>query len=94
LAYPSRDCSSGSLILAAISHVFTITYVAELLGEDEDWLHELSIDMFPEDGRLHVYGVGEDGITAFTKDGIENLKQTIADMRADGRAPPRKLSPE
>jgi hypothetical protein len=24
-----------------------LTYVAELLGEDEDWLHELSIDMFP-----------------------------------------------
>jgi hypothetical protein len=40
--------------LAAISHVFTITYVAKILGEDEDWLHELSIDMFPEDGRLHV----------------------------------------
>jgi hypothetical protein len=40
--------------LAVISHVFTITYVAEMLGEDEDWLHELSIDMFPEDGCLHV----------------------------------------
>ena len=25
-------------------------------GEDEDWLHELSIDMFPEDGRLSVQG--------------------------------------
>jgi hypothetical protein len=32
------------------SSVFTIGYVADLLGEDEDWLHELSIDMFPEDG--------------------------------------------
>jgi hypothetical protein len=80
--------------LAAISHVFTITYVAELLGEDENWLHELSIDMFPEDGRLHVYGLGEDGVTAFTEDGIENLKQTIADLRADGRAPPRTPSTE
>jgi hypothetical protein len=29
--------------LAAISHVFTITYVAEMLGEDAHWLHELSI---------------------------------------------------
>ncbi len=35
-------------------------------GEDEDWLHELSINMFPEDGCLRVYGVGEDGVTAFT----------------------------
>jgi hypothetical protein len=45
--------------LAAITAVFTITYVAEMLGEDEDWLWELSIDMFPEDGCLRVYGVGE-----------------------------------
>ena len=33
---------SGSLTLAAISHVFTINYVAEMLGEDEEWLWELS----------------------------------------------------
>jgi hypothetical protein len=42
--------------MAAIAAVFTIGYVANLLGEDEDWLHKLSIDMFPEDGRLWVYG--------------------------------------
>jgi hypothetical protein len=36
--------------LAAITAVFTISYVAEKLGEDEDWLHDLSIDMLPEDG--------------------------------------------
>jgi hypothetical protein len=48
--------------MAAIAHVFTVGYVANLLGEDEDWLHELSTDMFPEDGCLWVYGVGE---TAF-----------------------------
>jgi hypothetical protein len=29
----------------------------------KDWLHELSIDMFPQDGRLQVYGIGEDGVT-------------------------------
>jgi hypothetical protein len=34
-----------------------LTYVAELLGEDEDWLHELSIDMFPEDGCLDVKSI-------------------------------------
>ena len=45
-----------------------------MLGEDEDWLHELSIDMFPEDGCLRVYGVGEGGVTAFTRDGIECLQ--------------------
>jgi hypothetical protein len=74
--------------LPAISHVFTIGHVAELLGEDEDWLYELSIDMFPEDGCLRVYGVGEDGVTAFTEDGIECLKQIVAEERAAGKAPP------
>ena len=80
--------------MAAITAVFTITYVAEMLGEDEDWLWELSIDMFPEDGCLRVYGVGEDGVTAFTAYGIECLKQIIADQRAAGRAPPPIQSTE
>jgi len=73
---------SGSLILAAITAVFTINHVAKTLGEDEDGLHDLSIDMFPEDGCLHVYGVGEDGVTAFTAYRIECLTQIIADERA------------
>jgi hypothetical protein len=71
--------------LAAISHVFTITYVAEMLGEDEDRLLELSIDMFPEDGCLHVYRGKDDAVTAFTNDGIECLKQIIADVRSFGQ---------
>jgi hypothetical protein len=82
----------GSLTLPAISAVFTITYVAAMLGEEEEWLHELSIDMFPEDGCLRVYGVGEDGVTAFTDYGIECLKQIIADESAAGNAPPRVQS--
>ena len=45
--------------------------------------------MFPEDGCLWVYGLGEDGVTAFTEYGIECLRQIIADDRAAGRAPPQ-----
>jgi hypothetical protein len=45
--------------------------------------------MFPEDGRLSVYGLGEEGVTVFTEYGIECLRQIIADERAAGRAPPR-----
>jgi hypothetical protein len=85
---------SGGLILPAIPAVFTICYVANMLGEGKDWLHELSIDMFPEDGRLYVERGKDNAVTAFTEDGIENLKQIIADMRADGHAPPRKPSTE
>lgn len=78
---------SGSLTLAAIAQIFTIGYVANQFGEDEDWLFELSSDMFPEDGWLWVYGVGEDGVPAFTHDGIDNFRQIIADQRAAGRTP-------
>ena len=90
LAAPFGTGKPGCLIVAAISAVFTISYVANLLGEDEDWLHDLSIDMFPEDGCLWVYGVGEDGVPAFTRDGINNLRQIIADERAAGHGPPVK----
>jgi hypothetical protein len=89
LAAAIGTTQSGGLILAAIASVFTIGYVAKMLGEDEDWLFELSIDMFPEDGCLWVYGVGEDGVPAFTQYGIECLQQIIADERAAGRAPPQ-----
>ena len=88
LAGPAEAGTSGCLTLPAISAVFTITYVAEMLGEDEDWLRELSIDMFAEDGCLWVYGVGDDGVPAFTEYGIECLKQIIADERRAARAPP------
>ena len=70
--------------MAAISHVFTIDYVAKMLGEDVEWLHELQIGMEPEDGCLWVHGVGEDGVPAFTGYGIEYLKETIADERMAG----------
>ena len=89
LAAAFDAAKSGGVIVAAIAAVFTIGYVANMLGEDEDWLSELSIDMFPEDGCLRVYGVGEDGVTAFTRDGIECLQQIIADERAARRAPPQ-----
>jgi hypothetical protein len=85
---------SGSLIVAAVSAVFTIGYVASQPGEDADWLFDLSIDMFPEDGCLWVYGVGEDGVPAFTEYGIECLRQIIADERAAGRAPPQAQPPK
>jgi hypothetical protein len=78
--------------LAAISAVFTMGYVASLLGEDEDWLFDLSSDMDPEDGCLWGYSVGEDGVPAFTRDGIECLQQIIADKKAAGRAPPQEIS--
>jgi hypothetical protein len=69
--------------MAGISHVFTISRVAEMLGEDEDLLQEISIDMDPEDGRLTVLGPGEEAITAFTRDGVDNLTELVKIVKAD-----------
>jgi hypothetical protein len=38
---------------------------------------------------LWVCGVGDDGVPALTRDGIEWLQQIIADKKAAGRAPPQ-----
>jgi len=79
--------------MAAIPFVFTIARVAEMLGEDEDWLHELSISMFPEDGCIWVLDVGEREVVAFTEYGIECLQQLIADERATGQPPKQDAKP-
>jgi hypothetical protein len=76
--------------MAGIPHVFTIARVAEMLGEDEDWLHDLSLGMDPEDGHLWVYDANDRQVPAFTKDGIACLQQIIADERKVDRAPSAK----
>lgn len=78
--------------MPAISAVFTIGHGAALLGEDEAWLLDLSIDMFPRMAACMSTGVGEDGVTAFTQGGIDNLKQLIDDERQAGRAPPKQAT--
>lgn len=63
--------------------VTVITAVAQELGVDEDLLHDLSIGMEPEDGVIMVYGLGEDSITAFTDEGVEELKNLLEAYRRD-----------
>jgi len=60
-----------------VHHVTTIDRVANDLGEDEDWLSDVANGMDPEDGLIWVYGVGADGVIAFTDFGIENLVELI-----------------
>ena len=66
-----------------VSHVFILSHVAEMLGENEEWLFEVAEEMDTEDGQLWVVGVGEDGVMAFTDDGIENLKELITIHKDD-----------
>ena len=66
-----------------VHHVTTITGVAANLGEDEDWLCEVASEMEIEDGVIWVYGIGEDGIQAFTDFGIENLIELVRMYKAN-----------
>jgi hypothetical protein len=89
-----------AMTMAAITHVFTISGVAEMLGEDKDWLDEISIELDPEDGRLTVWDLDEDGTTAFTRFGIDNLTELVQIYKANPNLLPRppepaaELSPE
>ena len=60
-----------------VHHVTTINRVAEQLGADEDCLRDVASEMEIEDGVIWVYGVGEDGVLAFTDFGIESLIELI-----------------
>ncbi len=68
--------------MADPSAVFTIARVAKMLGEDEDWLWDVAAEMEPEDGCPFVYGVDEQETMAFTRDGINNLKELVQIDRA------------
>ena len=72
-----RAAGRSGLSMAAIGHVFTLARVAAMLGEDEDWLHEISTEMEPEDGALSVHGPGDESTPAFTEFGLENLRELV-----------------
>jgi hypothetical protein len=80
-----RTRQSRRLTMAAIASIFTIARVAEMLGEDVDWLQEISIEMMPEDGIIAVYGVGDEYVPAFTDDGIENLRELVRIYKDEAR---------
>jgi len=66
-----------------VHHVTTIASVAEDFAVDEDWLAEIASEMDIEDGCIWVYGVGEDGVMAFTDFGIENLRDLVRMYKDD-----------
>jgi hypothetical protein len=74
---PLNADPSGGLAMAGISHVCTVSRVAEMLSEDENLLQEISIDMEPEDACLTIRGPGEEATTAFTHDSVNNLTELV-----------------
>jgi hypothetical protein len=65
------------MLVNKVHHVTTIDRVAADLGESVDWLYDVAIEMDVEDGVIWVYGIGDDGVMAFTDFGIENLVELI-----------------
>ena len=64
-----------------VHSVRTIGLVARELDKTEDEIADLALGMDPEDVLIWVYSPGhEDGIMAFTYDGIEILETLIADQ--------------
>jgi hypothetical protein len=67
--------------LSKVHHVMTINRVASDPGESEDWLSDVANATDIEDGGIWVYGVGEDGVMAFTDFGIESLIDPSSSLR-------------
>lgn len=67
--------------MAAPSFAFTIARAAEILGEDEELLWNLSEGMEPEDACLWIHGTGDEQTIAFTERGIEYLRETLAEYK-------------
>lgn len=63
--------------MAAISSVHTIARVAEMLGENEEWLWDIAAEMDSYDGCLWIYDADDKQTMAFTNDGLDNLKELI-----------------
>lgn len=70
-----------------ISAVYTLRQAALILGETADMVSEASIGMFSEDGCIRIIddAFSDDDwtiATAFTDEGIENLKYIIDAIKA------------
>ena len=92
-----HDDRRGGLTLSSVNkvhHVHTIARVAEMLGEDEDWLWDVASEMDQEDGLIWVYGPGEESVMAFTDFGIETLTGIIQIYKADPDLLKRSIDPK
>ncbi|TWB46825.1 hypothetical protein [Nitrospirillum viridazoti] len=77
-----------------VHHVQTITRVAQLLGEDEDWLWDVAAEMDQEGGSIWVYSLGEETVMAFTDFGIETLTDLVQSHKDNPRLLKRWTAPE
>ncbi|HEU4986095.1 MAG TPA: hypothetical protein VFT89_03415 [Rhizobiaceae bacterium] len=69
--------------MARPTHVYTIEYVATLIGENLELLREIASnsDNIDYGEMMHAHDGTEEGITTFTDRGIESLQEFLADVR-------------
>jgi hypothetical protein len=65
-----------------------------MLSVDEDWLSDVANEMDQEDGLIWVYGLGDDGVMAFTDFRIETLTGLIEIYKANPDLLKRSADPE
>jgi len=64
-----------------IPAVYTLAYVAKALGEDADWLWEISCGMEAEQGCLWVYDATAEPLLVFTDNGIKHLATLVLENK-------------
>ncbi|MDB5461053.1 MAG: hypothetical protein JWO72_2794 [Caulobacteraceae bacterium] len=66
-----------------------------MLGEDEDWLSDIAVEMDQEDGLIWVYGPGEDNDGVMASPTSVSSPSKTADMLCfvSGHARPRAGTP-
>lgn len=69
--------------MAAVTRVFSIDYVAELLDEDADLLQAIvsNDDNLSYGSIVSVHTGSDQAITSLTRDGMHELEQMLADAR-------------
>ncbi len=69
--------------MARSTHLYTIKYVATMIGENLELLEEIATnsDNIDYGEMIYVDDGTDEGITAFTDRGIESVKEFLADVR-------------
>ena len=82
---PSTMVPGGGLTLPVnkVLQVYTIARVAEMLGENQDWLWDVANEMDQEDGLIWVHGPGDDSVMALIDFGIETITGLIEIYKAN-----------
>ena len=65
-----------------------------MLGEPEDWLRDVAVEMDQEDGLIWVYGSGDESVMAFTDFGIETLTELVQICKDDPHPLKRSTDPK